>query len=339
MSWLFDFGLAFWDVLRHMAPYLLFGFLMAGLLSTWISPARVERHLGGRGFRASLRASLWGVPLPLCSCGVIPVAAALRRHGAGRGATVSFLTSTPQTGVDSILATYGLLGPVFVLYRVITAFISGVLAGWLTEIVSPPPTEATPADLPTPSHGKWPTRLAESLRYGFVVLPRAIGRSVLLGLLLAGLLGALIPMGALEDKLGAGLGPKLFMMAVGIPLYICSTGSIPMALAFIRLGVSPGAALVFLITGPATNAATFTTMSHLIGRRAVAVYLGVIAVSALAAGTLLDHWTPASLTATAEAGRGMLITWPWFYDGSAVILLLLLLHALWPRRSRGAPAA
>jgi len=127
--------LDFWNTLSEMAPYLLFGFLVSGLLSVWLSPAVVERHLGGRGFMPILKASLFGVPLPLCSCGVIPVAVSLRKHGASKGATVSFLLSTPQTGVDSILVTYSLMGLALAIFRPIAALVTGLFGGVLVDLV------------------------------------------------------------------------------------------------------------------------------------------------------------------------------------------------------------
>jgi uncharacterized membrane protein YraQ (UPF0718 family) len=145
-DWLFKFMHEFWEVLGEMAPYLLFGFLVAGILSVYISQKFVERHLGGRGFWAVLKASLFGIPLPLCSCGVIPVAASLRKQGAGKGAVTSFLISTPQTGVDSILVTLSLLGPVYAIFRPVASFIKGVIGGMAVSIFDP---EDKPAPAPS----------------------------------------------------------------------------------------------------------------------------------------------------------------------------------------------
>lgn len=125
----------FWQVLGEMSPYLLFGFLVAGILSAWVPADLIERHLGGRGLWPTLKASLLGIPLPICSCGVIPVAVGLRRHGASRGATTSFLLSTPQTGVDSILVTLGMLGPLYAIYRPIAALVTGVVGGMIVDQV------------------------------------------------------------------------------------------------------------------------------------------------------------------------------------------------------------
>ena len=135
LEFLRTIGLDFWGTLSEMSPYLLFGFLIAGLLSVCISPQRVEQHLGGGGFWQVFKASLFGVPLPLCSCGVIPVSMSLHKHGASKGATVSFLLSTPQTGVDSILVTYSLMGPIFAIFRPLAAFVTGVFGGCLVNAV------------------------------------------------------------------------------------------------------------------------------------------------------------------------------------------------------------
>jgi hypothetical protein len=283
-------GLA-WEVTGRMAPYLLFGFLVAGLLSVWISPAWIERHLGGRGSRSVFRAALFGVPLPLCSCGVIPVAASLRRHGAGRGATAAFLLSTPQTGVDSLLVTWGMLGPAFAIFRPIAAFVSGALCGLLVDRMrsgEPEPVLPEAGAESCASGGgvrPWPVRV---LHHGFVVLAGDVNRAVLAGLLVSGLLGALLPPSFIGESVGSGWGAMLAMLAIGIPLYVCSTASVPIALALMHAGISPGAALVFLITGPATNAATLATLVRLLGLKAAGVYLTSLTVTALGAGFFLD---------------------------------------------------
>lgn len=283
-----------WATFAQMSPYLLIGFGVAGVLSTLIPAETVERHLGGRGFMSVFKAALVGVPLPLCSCSVIPVATSLRRHGSSRGATLSFLISTPQTGVDSILVTYGLLGPVFAIVRPVVAFVSGLIGGMAMDRLEK--ESELEADKSRPrctdsccepsSKG---SKLMRILRHGFVVLPRDIAKPMLVGLVVAGLLGALVPHDFLASHaVGSGLPAMLLMMLVGIPLYVCATASVPIGAALIMAGVSPGAVLVFLITGPATNAATIATVWKVLGKRAMAVYLGTIAVTALAAGYLLD---------------------------------------------------
>jgi uncharacterized membrane protein YraQ (UPF0718 family) len=322
---------AAWDTTRQMAPYLLFGFLVAGALSVVISPEFVERHLGGRGLWPVLKAALFGVPLPLCSCGVIPVATSLRRHGASRGATTAFLLSTPQTGVDSILVTYSLLGPVFAVFRPVVAFVTGLLGGWLVDAREreavggsddPPPCED---DCCRPRGRRNPVWRA--LRYGFVDLPADIGRPLLAGLAVAGLIAGLVPDDFFAGVLGTGIVGMLAMMAVGIPLYVCATASVPIAAALMAKGVSPGAAMVFLVTGPATNAATVATVWKVLGRRTALTYLGVVAVSALGSGLLLDGLLTARAPQLLDAhAHGMLPGW--FSTGSAVALLGLLAAAV-----------
>lgn len=289
------FGQALWTTLAEMAPYLLFGFLVAGVLSVLIRPETVERHLGGRGFWPVFKAAAVGVPLPLCSCGVIPVAASLRRHGAGKGAVVSFLLSTPQTGVDSILVTWSLLGPVFAVLRPFIALVTGLLGGWLvdrfdaderqTDDAAHPPACTDECCQPSAARR---SRWLEALRYGFLVLPRDLAKPLFLGLVVSGLIGALVPPDSFLRSIGQGLPGLLLMMAVGIPLYVCATASVPIAASLIDKGVSPGAALAFLMSGPATNSATIAVVWKLLGRKTALIYLGVVAGASLLFGFLLD---------------------------------------------------
>jgi uncharacterized membrane protein YraQ (UPF0718 family) len=318
-----DILLQTWETLREMSPFLLFGFLVAGILYVFIRPELIERHLGGKGLSQVVKASILGVPLPLCSCGVIPVAASLRRHGAGRGATTSFLISTPQTGVDSIMVTLSLLGPVFAVFRPLFAFISGVFGGMVVNAIDRDDSSAAPGHpVCTDCDGDGGHRSAGiggALKYGFHILPRDINRALIVGILLAGLIGALVPDDYFASILGGGILAMLVMMAVGIPIYVCATASVPIAAALIAKGVSPGAALVFLMTGPATNAATIMTVSRVMGRRTAAIYLGVVAVSAIAGGLLLDAIFQAGSFEGAMRHPWMLPGW--LKSVSAVLLL------------------
>jgi len=254
----------FWRVLGEMSPYLLFGFLVAGVLSVVVRPETVERHLGGHGLWPIVKASAFGVPLPLCSCGVIPVAASLRKHGASRGATTSFLISTPQTGVDSIFVTLSLLGPVVAIFRPIAALVSGVIGGSVVSLsqgddVSSSRAEEKCQDVCcTGDTGRG--KFLRILSYGFVTLPRDIARAIIVGLALAGIISVLVPSDFFAGALGQGITGMLVMMAFGIPVYVCATASVPIAAALIAKGASPGAAIVFLMTGPATNAAAIATI-------------------------------------------------------------------------------
>ncbi len=281
-----------WVVVVAMAPYLLFGFLMAGILSVLISRDFVRRHLGGSGWVGALKASLVGVPMPICSCGVIPLAASLRKHGASRGATASFLASTPQTGVDSLMVTYALLGWVFAVFRALVAFISGVMCGMAVAAVSPKADIEVEED--PDECGQVPRKpaLQRMLAYGFISLPRDIAKAMVIGIVISGVISGLIPSDFFAGRLGDSPVAMLMMLVVGIPLYVCSSASVPIALAFIKAGISPGAALVFLITGPATNAATLTTLWQIIGKKQLAVFLAVLASCALGTGYLMNQFSP-----------------------------------------------
>jgi uncharacterized membrane protein YraQ (UPF0718 family)/copper chaperone CopZ len=343
---------ASWAMLVEMAPYLLLGFTAAGLLSVLISPRWVERHLGDRGLGQVFKASLLGVPLPLCSCGVIPVGASLRRHGAGKGATTAFLLSTPQTGVDSIAVSYALLGPFIAVVRPLAALLTGFVGGSLVWAVdrdgdAVAPTEASVAACSSAAvcggDETEPGRktLAQGLVYGLVTLPRDIGRALIVGILLSGAISALVEPRALET-LGGGIWPMLAALAVGIPLYVCATASTPIALSLIHAGLSPGAALVFLISGPATNAATLTTLWRVLGRRSVVVFLGTVVVGALATGFAVDAVISSGLVgpggmipaAAATAGHEHHMAEggaaAWFGTACAILLVALLVNALWP---------
>lgn len=301
MDLILDAARETWLVAAAMSPYLLLGFAVAGLLSVFISPQWLERHLGGRGLGPVFKAALFGVPLPLCSCGVIPVAASLRAHGASRAATTGFLLSTPQTGVDSILVTYTMLGPFFALFRPVAALLTGFLGGALVQAADPHRGEAAEAALRPAGRVARPrglgAKLAAAADYGLVTLPGDIARALVVGVVIAGALGALIPEDFLARYLGAGPLSVALMMIVGIPIYVCATASVPLAASFIFLGASPGAALAFLIAGPATNAATVTTVARVLGRRTAIIYLLTVAVSAFGGGLLLDWLLPQAAAA------------------------------------------
>jgi len=334
----------FWYVLSEMAPYLLLGFFVAGLLAILIRPETVEKHLGGKGvwksFTSSFKATLFGVPLPLCSCGVIPVAASLRRHGANRGATTAFLISTPQTGVDSIAVTYSLMGPVFAVYRPLIALISGIVGGAVVSVIAPDveddraATPACTAECCAPTAER--NRFYRIFRYGFVELPQDIGKALLIGLVIAALITALLPKDFFASHLGTGIFPMLVVMAGAIPFYVCATGSVPMAIALIWTGLTPGAALVFLMTGPATNMATIATIWKVMGKKTAIIYLLVIAIAALGFGLALDmifdkwfpEYKPAQKPHHMEHGFGFMDI---LKSASAVLLLGLLGYGLFRR--------
>ena len=315
----------FWATMTEMSPYLLFGFFVAGILSVFISAKTVERHLGSGGFWAVLKASLFGIPLPLCSCGVIPVSMSLYKHGASRGAVISFLLSTPQTGVDSIFVTYSLLGPVFAIFRPIAALVTGLFGGTLVSVFDKRDSEQNqPCTDECCNNTKKENRFWKALRYSFFVLPADIGKAMLAGLIIAAVISATIPDDFFSVYLTAGGGvlAMVVMMAVGIPMYVCATASVPIAAALIQKGLDPGAAMVFLMTGPATNAAAFTTLWSMLGKKTALLYLLSVIISAFAAGFVLDmifRGTPKEGICT----HGWMLP-GWFGNLCAIVLLAVL---------------
>ena len=333
---LVGFAQKLWAVTGDMAPFLLFGFLMAGVLYVLVPAGAVERHLGGRGMLPVVKAAIFGIPLPLCSCGVIPVGASLRRHGASRGATTAFIIATPQTGVDSILVTYSLLGGVLAVFRPLAALVSGTIGGWLVGLGGGA-EKTEEAAVPTSGCCRGPDeiaggRIARALHYGFVSLPREIARPLVAGLVVAAAISAIVPDDYFKDLLGRGFGQMVVMLILGIPVYVCATASVPVAAALIAKGISPGAALVFLMTGPATNAATLITIWRLMGRRTGVIYLGTVALTALASGLVLDHLIATELGAVAPTTSLML---PSVVTTIGAVALLVLLAAAFLRFPRG----
>ncbi len=328
-----DILLTIWNLFCEMAPYLFLGFVVAGLLNAYIPTEKIEQHLGGKGFLPVIKASLFGVPLPLCSCGVIPVCASLRQQGASKGAVTSFIISTPQTGVDSILVTYSLLGWVFALLRPVAAFFSGVLGGFLVDALDGKRGNDTGANGPCacdkcavppsskPARGAWHRMLS----HAFVELPREIAMPLLIGTVIAGIISAILPDDIFARFLGQGFTPLLLMALMGIPVYVCATASVPLAAALILKGVSPGAALVFLMTGPATNAASVAALRKSIGTRATAIYMGTVGVTAILLGLAVDTWLAQyiqiTLVETSEAIMDPIKT------GFGILLILILIAA------------
>jgi uncharacterized membrane protein YraQ (UPF0718 family) len=330
-----------WNVIASMSLYLLFGFLIAGILHVIMPVSFIEKHLAGKSIGASIKAALIGVPLPLCSCGVIPVSASLRKKGAGKGAVLSFLTSTPQTGVDSILVTYVMLGGVFTLFRVIIAFLTGIICGvvavWLTGDKSVKDESLSVEDSCCSQDSKKTddsccgnaskdkkNSFTEIFRYGFVEMPEDLSHTLIIGLLIAGILGGALPDGFFAKFADNQFLSMAIMVVVGIPLYVCSTASVPVAAAFIKTGISPGAALVFLILGPATNAATITTISKSLGKKSVVIYLLTISLCAICAGIALNYYVNLSNAVKSSCMTAHSIRW--YEHMAAVVLLLILLY-------------
>jgi uncharacterized membrane protein YraQ (UPF0718 family) len=341
-----DICIEFWMTLTVMSPYLLFGFLVAGIMSVFISPKLVETHLGGRGIWPVIKASLFGVPLPLCSCGVIPVTVSLREHGASRGASVSFLLSTPQTGVDSLFVTYAMLGPVFAIFRPVIAFVTGIVGGLAVEAVDPssgkldanskgddsksPKGECQKSCCEKTQEGK----IVRLLKYGFISLPKDIGAAMLGGLVIAALIGVFVPGDYILDgveTLGT-FGTMLVMMALGIPVYVCATASVPLAAVMIAKGICPGAVLVFLMTGPATNAAAFATIWKVMGGKTAIVYILTVILCALGSGLLLEYLMDFIPDISAQMQHRHEMDPSILGHISAILLLVILLKGIYEKK-------
>ncbi|MCW3787426.1 permease [Plebeiibacterium sediminum] len=282
----------FVTILGEMSPYLLLGFFFAGLLYAFMPRNQIERYFSRNSFKSSVSAALFGVPLPLCSCGVIPTGTALYRNGASKGGTVSFLISTPQTGVDSILATFSLLGLPFAIIRPLAALITGITGGVITsKITASEPVEVT-NEVAKDETKSFKQKIFDVFNYGFVEFIQDISKWLVVGLVLAAIISALVPNDFFELLNLSPLMQMLMILVVSIPLYICATGTIPLAAILILKGISPGAAFVLLMAGPATNAATITMIGKVLGKKSLFTYLGTIIGGALLFGSIIDYALP-----------------------------------------------
>lgn len=331
-----------WALLCEMSPYLLLGFLLAGLMHEFVPGTLYTRYLGDRSLRSVVLAALFGVPLPLCSCGVIPTAMGIRREGASKGATISFLIATPQTGVDSIIATYSLMGLPFAVIRPIAALLTAVFGGALCNVLDTDET-VSPAgrthcedgccaqENPSPRRGIG-ARLLAALSYAFGEMMEDIGKWLAIGLVVAGIITAAVPDSwfvLFQDNTFYSI---LFVLAFSIPMYLCATGSIPIALALMLKGLTPGAALVLLMAGPASNAASILVVGKVLGKRTMLIYLASIIAGAILFGVGIDNLLPREWfthpvmqhAACHEDGIGL------FSYICTGLLLLLLVRALWP---------
>ena len=330
-----------WGLLLDSSIYVIFGVVVGGLLRVFLNPGLVARHLSGGRFVSVFKAALLGIPLPLCSCGVLPAALSLKKQGANTGATTAFLISTPESGVDSMAVTYALMDPLMTLARPVAALATAIAAGVAenlfgrseTSRVASPDLSCTidgccdGVDCPPGEHGRhhgFGEKLFFGFKYAYSEVWQDMATWFLVGLVLAGLITTLIPTEVMSHYLGGGLTSMLVMLAVGAPLYICATASTPIAAALILKGVSPGAALVFLLAGPATNVTSLTVLTGVLGRRATVIYLAAIAVFSVLFGLLLDEvYRALGLSPMAVAGRAAELIPVWLQYSGAVLLLLM----------------
>ena len=355
-------------LINEMSPYLLLGFLIAGLMHAFIPGKYYTRYLAKPNFRSVLNAALLGVPLPLCSCGVIPTAMSLRKEGASKGAVASFLIATPQTGVDSIIATYSLMGLPFAIIRPIVAFVTALFGGSLVnrvnrstgqqvnESTSQQVNESTDEEdccchheheheeehscchheghtSPLLQEGQgeasfW-QKMGVALRYAFVEMVEDIGKWLVVGLIIAALITVLVPdsfFAVFADNTWLSM---LLVLAISIPMYICATGSIPIAVALMLKGLTPGSALVLLMAGPAANMASILVIRNRLGKKTLIAYLVSIISGAVLFGIGIDyllprHWFTDALVQMehcTEAGT-------WFTWTCTALLAVLLINAL-----------
>ena len=299
------FLLEIWSLCLQMSPFLLMGMFVSGLISMFVNSRLILKHIGSKNFLSILKSTVLGIPVPLCSCGVIPVAATLRDSGASKGSTVSFLVSTPQTGVDSIFLTYGMLGPVFALFRPLAAFVSGIFSGMVINSFD----DDTHHHLPDPDdapNDKKPLieRLYSGLSYGFLTLPSDIVVPLFQGLIIAAAIAIIIPPDFIAEKFSTSSYIMLFMMlAVSLPIYVCATASIPIAVALMAKGVTAGAVFVFLMAGPATNASSIAVVKNILGRKTMAHYLFLISSTAIVFGFILDSFITIGLPAVSSSSH------------------------------------
>lgn len=304
------------DLSNAMAPYILFGLLFAGILHELVPDSIVTRHLGKESVGSVLKSTIFGIPLPVCSCGVIPLATSIKKSGASKGATLSFLISTPITGVDSILATYGMFGWAFTIYRALTSMVIAIAAGVLTNLFDKEEAQVKPLFSTAPAGGfsmappstqkeeeqsccssgsccesdeKIPFSLAAAVRYAFITLLGDIAKPLFWGLIIGAVITAAIPENLSNILVEYSWLSYLIVIAIAVPMYVCATASLPIAAALMLSGVSAGAAFVFLSAGPATNTVTIGVVKKMLGSRSLYIYLGTIVVGSVLFGLGLDY--------------------------------------------------
>ncbi|MCW8929244.1 MAG: SO_0444 family Cu/Zn efflux transporter [Gammaproteobacteria bacterium] len=305
----------FWILLNSIAFFILIGVVIAGIFKLLLPDAFIKKHLGEHNFMANIKAAVFGIPLPLCSCSVIPFVSALKKSGASRSAIQTFLISTPITGADSIMATYGVFGWLFTLYRVVTSVIISMLAGLLTLLlVKEEATESNSENNPSMQFkpvsghiiGK-PLNInvvkaedkqnifQQVLSYAFDDIYKDIARALMIGLILGALIITFMPENLAEYISANPLMNYVLVLAVSVPLYVCATASIPLGLSLLSAGFSPGAAFIFLTAGPATNTITMSVVMKTLGKTSLVIYLSSVIIGSLIFGFAFDSFFPESL--------------------------------------------
>lgn len=344
-------------IINEMSPYLLLGFLLAGLMHAFIPQQYYSKYLAKPNFRSVLYATLFGIPLPLCSCGVIPTAMSLRKEGASKGAATSFLIATPQTGVDSIIATSSLMGVAYAIIRPIAALITALFGGTLVNKLDTD-SQGKIADNHEHEHeheheeccchheehhtdnhkATFGQKIKSALQYGYVEMMEDIGKWLIIGLVVAGLITVFVPAEAFKVFEGNSLLSMLLVLAIAVPMYVCATGSIPIAVALIMKGLTPGAGLVLLMAGPACNMASMLVVKKVMGTKTLVIYLASIIIGSILFGMAIDFMQfngiidfTANLVNSTHSEEGS----SWIAWTSTAILIALLINALVINRLRG----
>ncbi len=320
MEYILEFVNALYNLSNAMAFFILFGLAFAGILHEIVPETLVTKHLGKESISSVIKSTIFGIPLPVCSCGVIPLATSIKKSGASKGATLSFLISTPITGIDSIMATYGIFGWIFTLYRVLTSMVIAMVAGIFTNIFDKEEEKPKPAFSPftapkttntsfafTPKkqeescgtgtgsccssspESKQKFSLKKAYSYAFGTLLKDIAKPLLWGLLLGALITVAIPKNLSDILIEYSWLSYVIVIAIAIPMYVCATASLPIAAALMLSGVSAGAAFVFLSAGPATNTVTIGVVKKMMGTKSLYIYLGSIIVGSIIFGVGLDY--------------------------------------------------
>lgn len=316
--------------------WLMLGFFIAGLIKAVIPSRWLEQQLGRSGWRSTVKAAFLGAPLPLCSCGVVPAALGLKKAGASNSSTISFLVATPETGVDSISVTYALMGPIMAIVRPISAIISGITAGMLVgqhqknqDNISV--SSCCSKNKQATANLSLGQRLIEGMRFTYFDMLKDIALWLLIGLAFAAAVKTYVPASTLAEW-GSSWLAFLAMTLVGIPMYICATASTPMAAGFLLSGVSPGAVLVFMLAGPATNIGTLGIITKELGKRAIIAYLGGIILSSYILGMGLnwacDYF---ELSISSQALMEQHVHKAGYEYISAALLAALLAYGLWQK--------
>lgn len=290
-----------WYYTKEASPWLLTGFLFAGLLKAFVPSEILLKYLGGRNIGSILRATLVGIPLPLCSCGVIPTGIGMYKQGASISSTLAFFIATPATTITAIMLSFGMIGSKFTLVWIIACFSIAVLIGILSLFF----LKDKPKDLKKNIEKEhtfkiqkifnckncqniFGGKMKEVFRYGFIEMVGEIGVYIFIGLLAAGIISALIPPGFIGKNLGTGVLPLLIIVLIATPMYVCSTASIPLVASLIAKGMHPALGIAFLIAGPATNISPILAIGKVMGKKTALLYLISIIVFSILITFILE---------------------------------------------------